>query len=694
MRPLKIAILWHFHQPYYKKEDTFILPWVRMHAVKDYYDLPELFHEFPELKRTINVVPSLSMQIEEYISGKTQDTVQKLTLKDAASLDVEDKKEILRLFFMCNTENMIMPYPRYKELFERSQNKEEAIQNYSEQDWRDLQVWYNLTWFAEFGKQKAAVKRLFDKGSSYSEAEKQMMIEIQLELMAQIKPEMNTLVKLGQLELSVSPMYHPILPLLCDSKSALEAMPTALMPAKPFKYPADARKQITDAIKYIEHNYGFRPAGMWPSEGSVSDETLDLLADSGLRWAASDEEILAASLGDAYIETMKFFPQKFSAKSGDIALLFRDHHLSDAIGFVYSRWAPYDAASDFCRRLLDIRNKIIEKHGEDSLEHAVVPIILDGENCWEYYHNNGIDFRRELYKQLSNTDKLLTVTCSEAVQPEHCNFFPALKKIRAGSWINANFKIWIGHSEDRAAWTLLTNARKAYEEKVNLLSPEKSQQAEKYLHIAEGSDWFWWYGDEHISDTKAEFDTLFRWYIEQVYLTIGDIVPPDVFMSISEQGQKIVISAQKGQVKPRIDGKVHDESEWSNAGYYDASASMSAMHQIGELLLRLWFATDENKIYFRCDTTHRLHKGELIEINFLAPAPFKLIIKQNTLEISSTNICLSSFSFGNDDYIEFSFSKSTFWGSESSGNIEITIHTVSNDGELFYPRQGTLTLEL
>lgn len=699
MLPLKVALLWHFHQPYYRKESELILPWVRLHGIKDYFDLPELFHEFPDMKQTINVVPSMMIQIGEYISGGAIDNVQRLSSIRADELTKEDKLEILKQFFLCNVETMVFPYHRYKELYDMALKPEMAIAAYSDQDWLDLQVWYNLTWFGRFSRERSPIKRLLKKGSQFTEQEKKMLLQLQLDILTQIIPQFKNLKNLGQLELSCTPMYHPILPLLCDSRSALEAMPDVKMPRELFKYPEDAKAQIENSLEYMKDIFGAKPDGMWPSEGSISDEALELMARAGVKWVASDEEILSASKGDAYSSTDKYFPQKFRTKSGDISILFRDHHLSDAIGFVYSRWKPYDAAGNFCQSLRDIKKELVDKYGESCLEHAVVPVILDGENCWEYYQDDGVNFRRELSRQLLESDEFETVTCADAADAAHTEFLPSLRHIRAGSWINANFKIWIGHKEDRAAWTMLAKARTAVEEEKNSLSVKEYRDALEQIYIAEGSDWFWWYGDEHPSKNKAQFDELFRFYIRRAYEILNKEIPDNVSIPISDQTIAPELVPPSGMIYPDVNGKVDSEQEWNHAGYFDAAAAMSAMHQIGEILLRFWYGEDEENLYFRCDTSRKLKPGEYIEIQFLAPKNFTFIAEQKACELKSYKpMALSSFSFANDDTFEFGISKQTIFGSNiepgTQKRLELLILTKSDDGEIFYPRQGSLELVL
>ena len=335
MKPLRVAFLWHQHQPYYKWENEFILPWVRMHAVKDYYDLPYLLKSFPKLKQTFNFAPSLMLQIDEYLSGKVKDRVQILSEKSPSELTENEKKEILKQFFVINLENLITPHKRYLELYQKKQSGEE----FSNEDFLDLQVWYNLAWVGEVSKQDEKIQNLIAKNRNFTEEDKRYVLDYHLKVMARIAPLMKELMEQGQVEISCSPEYHPILPLLIDSRSALEAMPWLDISELDFRYPEDARAQIERGINIYKEKFGVSPAGVWPSEGSLSDATCDMLAGRNILWAATDEQMLKETAGNGFYDTLKFFPQIYrnAEKNLEIRLLFRDRFLSDRIGFVYSK---------------------------------------------------------------------------------------------------------------------------------------------------------------------------------------------------------------------------------------------------------------------------------------------------------------------------------------------------------------------
>lgn len=670
------------------------MPWVRMHGVKDYFDIPEVLHEFPQIKQTFNFVPSLHKQLADYISGEVEDQVQRLTKAHASDLSDEQKRQVLRLFFMANVENLIKPYPRYWELYERSLDIESALKSFEESDWRDIQSWYNLTWIGPYSREHSYVQRYFDKGRDFTETEKLLILEYHIDILKKIDSQHRSLERLKQIELSVSPMYHPILPLLCNSRSALEAMPRAILPEPPYVYPQDANAQITNALQYFKDVFGTEAKGMWPSEGSISDEALELMIENGIKWTASDEMVLTRSLVNPSGTTQKFFPHEYKTSKGSIALLFRDHFLSDRIGFVYSQWKPWDAANDFTHHLHQIRNEIIRVHGDEGLKYACVSVILDGENCWEYYEDNGRPFLKELFSQLTNMKEFKTVTCSEAVSKDNLKYMKPLKRIRAGSWINADFKIWIGDEEDRNAWSMLGAARGEFEKHKESLSPEVYKEALEHIFIAEGSDWFWWYGPEHNSDNKYEFDILFRWHIKEIYRLLGLKVPADVEQPINKMFSKTRFSSPLKKIKPTIDGKKASQKDWKDAGKYDARQEMTSMHQSGEILSSLRFGSDDENCYFRFELSKALSDSDKVTFTVSVPEKLEISFTRDSFSIAgSSEIKLSRLTFAGDDYYDIKISKKAFTDIISAP-IQITgrITTFSGKTVLVYPRQEDLIL--
>ena len=519
MRPLRICFLWHQHQPDYRTKEGFFLPWVRMHATKDYLDLPLIMQDYP-LRHTINLVPSMLVQVEEYLQGR-QDPVQKLCGTPPESLSPGHRDELLSWARTVQLETMTDRLPRLRELVETADSA-----SLSDQDILDLQVLLHLAWTGPVSRRNSSeVQELMERGRGYTTADRAMLFSYHEECMRSLVSTLTEMEKKGKIEISVTPYHHPILPLLCDTNAALESRPDVPLPDPPFSSIQDAHWHVSEAIEYWKDVSGNGPQGMWPAEGSVSTPALSIMAQNGIRWAATDEDVLKNSLGVQYRDSSPFHPYTVETEGGDIALLFRDHGLSDAIGFEYSRWDPVDAANDFVSRLLNKRELIVDQEGEDALEHAVVPVILDGENCWEFYRDNGEPFLRALFERLSNTDLFESVTCSSAIDiPAR----PILSDLVAGSWINGNFDIWIGDSTKNLAWSLLRDVR---EQIRRLGDPDRLMEV---IYKLEASDWFWWYEERHQAPHKDHFDSTFRDHLLDIFRQLKAEPPVDLQKPLKE----------------------------------------------------------------------------------------------------------------------------------------------------------------
>ena len=639
MKKIYLAFLWHQHQPMYKNPATnaYELPWVRLHAVKDYYDMVAVLDNFPKIKSNFNLVPSLLLQLDEYASGKAKDKFLDLTLKDAAFLTADEKVFILMNFFMANWDNMIFPYNRYLQLLEKRgrHTTEEEIRktlNYFKvEDFRDLQVWFNLTWMDPYWrKQDAFIDSLYDKGRDFTEEEKRRLIEKQLEICGMILRKHKEAQDRGQIEVSVTPYYHPILPLLCDTNAALQATPGMRLPAKRFVHPEDARWHIENAVSSYEEHFGRKPTGMWPSEGSVSNDAAALIADAGIKWIATDEAVLFNSVKE-YSGNRRFLfrPFSFAVNGRKINIIFRDHGLSDSIGFVYSKWNPEDAANDFISKVRGIADYV----GGD-YDAPLVSVILDGENCWEYYKNDGWDFLTKLYEKLSADDTIETVRISD-----YLDRFPpkeTLPSLTAGSWINGNFGIWIGQNEDNTSWDYLGMTRdfivKFLEDNPGFKGSVQEKEAWAMLYAAEGSDWNWWYGDDHSSANDMSFDYIYRQHLIKVYECFGQRPPDMLFKSIkSENKRRFDAVRPSAFINPTIDGRETDFFEWRSAGYYETGRSGGSMHQVAAILKSFHYGLNMKKLFIRFDFNPGFKKSDLqnlaFHIVFMQPAEFTAEVK-------------------------------------------------------------------
>lgn len=607
---LNIAFLWHHHQPYYKNpRGYFQMPWVRFHGVKDYVDMLLVLKEFPEIKQNVNLVPSLLSQIEDYVERGIRDNIWLLTEKPASSLSHQEKQAILEEFFMANFDNMIKPYPRYLTLYNKAQQElshlsvSEKMAFFSDEEFTDLQVWYNLTWVGILSREKPAIRNLFEKGAGFTEEDKQVLLEEHMKILAEIVPLHRQMWEAGQIEISTSPFYHPILPLLVDSAMGKVSDSGINLPKSEFKHPEDAEAQVRQGLDYLEKIFGQKPVGMWPSEGSVSEDVAGIIARQGIRWIATDEEILARSLGADYQNTSLYQPYQFKKGAKAVNIFFRDHYLSDAIGFVYGSWDEERAVNDFISRLHSIRKRLIAKAGEGELKNQVVSVILDGENCWEYYKNDGRSFLRKLYSRLSEEPLLRTVLYGDFL--EKTEIIPQLPRLHPGSWINGNFNIWIGSDEDNRAWDLLKKTRDYLVEKQKEGSylPELMEAAWEQIYIAEGSDWCWWYGDEHSSSQDLEFDLLYRQHLMKVYEIFGEEVPIELYQTIKHKHfNRFVSITPVNLIHPTIDGHSTHFFEWSGAALYDGNRMpQAAMHQVSRLIDKLYLGFDLEKLYLRID---------------------------------------------------------------------------------------------
>jgi alpha-amylase/alpha-mannosidase (GH57 family) len=605
--PLHIAFLWHMHQPCYRDpfSGVYTLPWVRLHGVKDYLDMVRIVGEFPSMKQTFNVVPSLIEQLNDYIENGASDKYLALTLKAPSDLTHEERVFIVEYFFLANWDTMIKPYPRYYELLLKrgmrySRNDlGRTIRYFSDQDLRDLQLLFNLVWIDPmFRESNPLLKELIEKGRDYTEEDKRQVIDTQLDILKRIIPEYRKLAASGQIEISVSPYYHPILPLLWDTDCAKISMPWAKLPKKRFSHPEDAIYQIRSGMEFCEKTFGFKPVGMWPSEGSVSEEVAAAISSEGIKWIATDEEVLARSLSkslrssEGYVLDSQalYRPYQYAG----LSLFFRDHGLSDEIGFVYSGWPAEKAVDDFIGKLSHIRESL------PGGRPFVVPIILDGENAWEYYQNDGQDFLRALYGALGRDRRFKTVTMSEFIN----EFGPGekLEKLHPGSWISGDFHVWIGHEEDNLSWDYLSQTRDDLAAFARANTAADLSEAWKALYAAEGSDWNWWYGDEHSSDTAKEFDELFRNYLMKVYQVIGKDVPANLYEPILLEDRNIdPDSAIKGFIYPKIDGAVTSYFEWCNSGHVEVKRGGGSMHKADSVISDLYYGFDRDNLYIRMD---------------------------------------------------------------------------------------------
>jgi len=611
MSVLRVIILWHQHQPYYKDLVTgeYRLPWVRLHALKDYYGMVKLLDEFPNVHQTFNLVPSLITQIQDYVAGTAHDPFLKVAALPAKDLTSSDRRFALQYLFQANPVHMIGRYPRYHELWERfraaGDSAERAEKYFQAQDFTDLQVLSQIAWFDEFFLDEPDIAALIKKARGFSLEDQALVIARQRALVGEVLPAHATAAQQGRIEISTSPFYHPILPLVCDTNMGAVSTPGLPLPQNRFLHPEDAREQLQRGLDLHQQVFGLKPVGVWPSEGSVSEEVLAIAQQLGVKWMATDEGVLGRSLGINFgrdgegrlsgENAEKLYNiHRFESGSTQMHLIFRDHTISDLVGFVYSGMPAQDAANHLIHNIKQAAQPVLNQ-GRD----AVVSVILDGENAWEYYPQSGREFLRRFYDTLQRDTGIEAVTVSEAIA-RHRDF-GKLTSLVPGSWINANFNVWIGAPEDNRSWDYLYHARAFYAANAPRASEAQRKLALEELFIAEGSDWNWWYGPEHHSANDREFDELYRKHLSNVYQALGATPPDYLAQPISGVDSRPQFTPQTHYIHPHITGDMVRYFEWMGAAIHTADQRAGAMHGKQFLVDSVYSGIDEDNIYGRLD---------------------------------------------------------------------------------------------
>lgn len=608
----RLAFLWHMHQPLYvdPASGELVMPWVRLHATRAYFDMAWMLERHPAVRCTVNFTPVLMEQLEAYTLGTARDRFLEVSRRRPADLDAAGRQAVLRSFFMNDWETSVKPLPRYHELLEkrgrdvRYVDLARVARDFSDAELGDLQVLFNLAWFG-FGAlaEDEGLRALRQKGRAFTAADQAYVLAAQERVLAEVVPRWRALAARGQVELSTTPYFHPILPLVCDSDSAARALPHTPLPPR-YAWPDDARWQVREALASHLRHFATPALGMWPAEGSVSPEALAVLAGEGVRWAATDEAVLLRSLrGDPPRLRSLYRPWEVEAGSGSVRMLFRDRGLSDLIGFSYARSRAEAAAADFTSHLAAIGDAW-ERDGQAG--PATVGVFLDGENPWEHFPASGQHFLEALYRRLEAAPGLATATLSEATEEAGR---ARLGRIHSGSWIEGSFRIWMGHDEDRRAWAALGRAREALERARAApppgVTPEALARAARLLLAAEGSDWYWWYGDDFHSEQVTEFDALFRGLVATACQLLRAPLPVEVLEPI----KRAVAAAGEGRplrepsylITPTIDGRETTFFEWQGAGLYRPAKAQGSMFGGATAFGALLYGFDLERLYLRLD---------------------------------------------------------------------------------------------
>ena len=605
-KKLSIAFYWHMHQPVYQLSPTgdFLMPWVRLHAVKDYLDMALWAKKFDKLKLNFNFVPVLINAIINYGENEAHDIHSRLTITPQDELTNEDKIFILNNFFDANYQTMILANPEYHRLYQIVQSSgTEDTSIFSNQEYADLMALFNLAWIdPSFKTSNSELKKLVKKGKNYTLEDRIAIIQIQRDIIKKIIPTIRKLIEKNKIEITTSPYYHPILPILLDYKN-IKKNSSPANDLQDLKTDLDAKMQTKMALDRIEEVFGKRPRGVWPSEQCVSAKTLEMLSSLGVEWSLSDEGILANSINFEFEHDFKGYIKepyhllktyKYKTSTSDLKMVFRESTIPNLIGFEYQNHNPIATAIDLYDRIKVLQSKILSSPDNEHL----LTIALDGENCWENYLEDGASFLKTLYTLITEDDSLETVLLSDYL--EKTKEDKLLPKIASGSWINRNFKLWIDEPVKDIAWTYLKRVRQDFANFVKRepLNPN-IELARRELFICEGSDWFWWYGEPNDSGRDNIFDFLFRTHLKNVYRYLDLDTPKYLDDPLSDISTSKPSKYPKSLITPHINGKnvVDEDDEWNNAGYIEIPDG--PVLRESKLFDKIRFGNDQNNFYLK-----------------------------------------------------------------------------------------------
>ncbi len=614
-KKLSIAFYWHMHQPVYQlnTESDYLMPWVRLHAVKDYLDMALLAEKYEKLKLNFNLVPALLDALINYSERDFHDIHSRLTVTDTSEFSDDDKEFILNNFFDANFSSMILPNESYNKLHQKRFSSESVnIDDFSLQEYSDIMALFNLVWVdPSFQETFPELKTLIEKGSNYTLQDRLQIIDIHKKIISMIIPTYKKLLLNGKIEITTSPYYHPIMPVLIDAKSSQKNLSTIDTTLYDMDLKEDAKLQVESAINRMEELFGQKPKGMWPPEHAVSASTLEIFKEFGIEWTLSDEGILTNSIDFDFVRDFKGYLEdpyflmktyKYKTKNSNIKMIFRDSVIPNLISFEYANHDPKAAATDLYDRIKVIQNKLQNSPDNNHL----LTIAMDGENCWENYSNDGNSFLQAVYSMIEEDETLETVLISDYLENE--KHPKDLKKISSGSWINRNFQLWISEPVKNMAWGYLNKVKedleifaKKYPQNENLGA------AQNELMIAQGSDWFWWYGEPNDSGQDHIFDYIFREHLKNVYRYIGQTPPRYLEAPLISIISKAASSPKKA-ISPKIDGiETQDDEEWENAGCINMPITPAM--QDGSLFDRVCYGADENNFYLRFYLNDYIQQG-------------------------------------------------------------------------------------
>ena len=636
MKPsLNLCFFWHMHQPDYRDSNGVMsMPWVFLHAIKDYYEMPWLLSRHKGLKATFNITPPLIEQLYLYSDPLQNDYFLSLWEKDPSKLAHDERDWLIKTCRSTQYETMIRPIEYLSLLY----HKEEL----SDAELIDFEMLFMLAWCGNYLRQEnALVKTLFQKGKGFTQTDKAQLLQVLCDFVETILPFYAQLQEEGVISLSTTPYNHPILPLLLDMENAKRANAHTTLPDNPMSLREDAIEQVERSIALYKKTFGTAPTGFWPAEGAVDEESIAIYKERGISWIATDEAILFRSLGNDTRANL-YKPYVYN----DVTIGFRDHGLSDLIGFNYRFKSGHDASEHFMHAVEPLRH---------TQKDATVFVILDGENAWEFFENNAYDFFTALYRKFMQTSWCKTVTMDEVSRLSDPG---KLDRLAPGSWIHGNFDTWSGHSEKNRAWEMIYQTRRDVDNYKGEFSDEVKEKVKFHFLASECSDWFWWYGDDHVTEFGLEFDKLFREHLISIYRLMHMQPPSDLFMPIISQKSTVSFLVKPhAHISPVIDGKQSTFFEWIGSGSVDESKLYSTMDRVRGPIGMIYYGHDDQNIFLALEG----------DVSSLKMSHMKLeIIVEETGEHFNFNFSMDTpydkegIRFAVDERIELSISKAHF----------------------------------
>ena len=572
---LNLCFVWHMHQPDYRGSDGVMrMPWVFLHAIKDYYEMPWLLSRHRGLKATFNITPPLIEQLNLYRDPLKNDRFLALWSLHPSELDREERRWLIKTCKSTQYDTMVKPIPRFDALYRKKRLDDDEL--------IEFEVLFMLAWCGNaLRKEHAPIRRMLEQGEGYIQQDKAGLLRYLCDFVATILPFYAKLQKEGRISLSTTPYNHPILPLLIDVENARKANGRTKLPDHPLSLKTDAVEQVERAIALYKETFGARPTGFWPAEGAVDEKSVAIYRAHGLKWIATDEAILFRSLGSDDRRVL-YKPYRYDG----VTIGFRDHGLSDLIGFTYRFKPPKEAAEHFVGSL----EPIARDH-----KNPTVFVILDGENAWEFFQNNAYEFFTKLYGHLEKTPWCKTVSMDEVSRLESAE---PLHTLAPGSWINGDFGTWSGHPEKNRAWELIFQTRRDVENFPGLIDEEIAAQVMHHFLAAECSDWFWWYGDDHVTEFAFEFDALFRDHLITIYRLLQMQPPSDLFEPIiTRKSSASFLLKPQSPISPKIDGRYSSFFEWVGSGTVDESKLYSTMDRVRGPIEKIYYGHDDDFVY-------------------------------------------------------------------------------------------------